>query len=199
MIANAKANPTPLGLLSQVVDSDEDLAKKAQLGESSAAGVLYDRYAKLVFRYFYHLTHHREEAEDLASQLFCQLFERIRQFNPEKAAFRTWMFGAARNLWVDTVRRFGRRPIPVEELPEKPDREIDPTSSLQEAEMLERLGKVIKRLPEDTRLALFLHMELGMEYRDVAKLLGRSAAATKMLVWRAVGRLKRELNLESDE
>lgn len=193
MMENKQTTAAELGLLNQATASDEDLARAAQEGHTDSAGQLYDRYAKLVFRYFYHLTHHREEAEDLAAQLFTQLFERIHQYKPEKAAFRTWMFGAARNLWVDTVRRFGRRPIPVEEVPEKADKELNPSRSLEEEEMLVRLGKAIKKLPEDTRLALFLHMEMGMEYRDVARILGRSPAATKMLVWRAVGRLKKEL------
>ena len=65
---------------------------------------LYHRYRDDVFRYLCSLTHDPAWAEDLLSETFLQAIQSIDRFEA-RSGEKTWLFGIARHLWLQDLRR----------------------------------------------------------------------------------------------
>lgn len=65
---------------------------------------LYRRYRADLYRYLCHLTRDPAQAEDLLSETFLRVLRRLPAFRGE-CAVKTWLFGIARNVWLESVRK----------------------------------------------------------------------------------------------
>jgi RNA polymerase sigma-70 factor, ECF subfamily len=155
---------------------------------------LYRQHAAAVYRYFYPQIGHVQDAEDLTSTTFCTALSGFAQYQPEKGSLRVWLFGIAHNCLRDYWRR--RRPsadqLPLDLLDPQPL----PDSQLLSSERAAALHRAIRELPAGQREALTLRFFAGLRTSEVAAVLGRSEGAVKMLVQRAVVRLRHCSSLE---
>jgi RNA polymerase sigma-70 factor (ECF subfamily) len=71
--------------------SDAELLARAQVGDSDAVGILFDRYSRLVLGIGFRILHDRGEAEDLLQDIFLRLCEKANSFDSSKGSARTWM------------------------------------------------------------------------------------------------------------
>ena len=78
--------------------------ERLQQGEIEALDELYARYARKLYAFCYHTTH-SADVQDLVQDVFERVIKAAQTFNPQKAAFRTWMFSIARNHCIDVSRR----------------------------------------------------------------------------------------------
>src|SRR3989344_1070467 len=85
---------------------ENELINKCQQGHGEFFGELYDLYVKKIYDFLYYRLHHKETAEDLTATVFTKAFERIKQFNPSKAKFSTWLYQIAKNTLIDYFRAF---------------------------------------------------------------------------------------------
>ena len=125
-------------------DPDTVLALRAR-NDPEAFGLLYSRYASRVISYFLLRTGSREDAEDLASQVFVHAFEALPRFKAGKGTVRSWLFAIAHNLSVSHYRsRRPTRPIDTIDL-------FDGAPSLEERAVqgddLRRLRSALATLP----------------------------------------------------
>ena len=65
---------------------------------------LYTLYRADLYRYLCHLTHDAAEAEDLLSETFLRALRRLPTFRGD-CAVKTWLFGIARNIWLESLRK----------------------------------------------------------------------------------------------
>lgn len=65
---------------------------------------LYTLYRADLYRYLCHLTHDPAEAEDLLSETFLRALRRLPTFRGD-CGVKTWLFGIARNIWLESLRR----------------------------------------------------------------------------------------------
>lgn len=65
---------------------------------------LYTLYRADLYRYLCHLTHDTAEAEDLLSETFLRALRRLPTFRGD-CAVKTWLFGIARNIWLESLRK----------------------------------------------------------------------------------------------
>ncbi|HNE29221.1 MAG TPA: sigma-70 family RNA polymerase sigma factor [Saprospiraceae bacterium] len=85
--------------------SDEVLMQHVALRDEQAFGLLYDRYGKRMYRYFYRmLWRDSAKAEDFTQELFLKLIEKPHLYDPSRA-FRTWLYTLAANLCKNEYRR----------------------------------------------------------------------------------------------
>ena len=61
---------------------------------------------------------------------------------------------------------------------------------MEEREELERILEGVEQLPDDRREALIMRFALGMDNREIARALGRTEGATKVLIHRAIKQLE---------
>ncbi|WP_419774940.1 ECF subfamily RNA polymerase sigma factor, BldN family [Glycomyces harbinensis] len=181
-------------------DGDEvaDLVARAQDGDPSAFGEIYDRYSDTVYRYIYFRVNNAQLAEDLASETFLRALRRISSFTWQGRAFGAWLVTIARNLVVDHFKS-GRYRLEIV----KPDvlgadeKDSDPSTSPETA-ALEKLTNAtlltaVKKLNPDQQECIVLRFLQGFTVAETARTMGKNEGAVKALQYRAVRTLARLL------
>ena len=153
---------------------------------------LYRTHLRDVYSYSYYRVGNHHDAEDLTEQTFLQAyrhFERaLRESNGRP--LRPWLIRIAHNLAANFYRDRSRRP---ESAIEDADLVSAPhtTEALVEGrEELQRVLEGVAGLPDDRREALIMRFALDMDNREIARALGRSEGATKVLLHRAIRQLE---------
>jgi len=165
--------------------TDKALALKAT-HDPEAFGELYDRYALRIYRYIYSRVRHRENAEDITSQVFHDALKCIDQYQPI-APFSAWLFTIARRRIAD----FYRSSIPTvtltEEVPQ--DSQAMLTKVMQEDDRQD-LERQLLVLDDKARELLRLRFAGRMRYKDIAILVNKTTNAVKMAIYRILDQLK---------
>ena len=153
---------------------------------------LYRGHLRDVYSYAYYRIGNHHDAEDLTEQTFLQAwrhFERARR-EAEGRPLRPWLIRIAHNLAANYYRDRSRRPQTNLD-------DVAPVATLHETAQLvegrQELREVLEGvagLPDDRREALIMRFALDMDNREIARALGRSEGATKVLLHRAVKQLE---------
>ncbi len=88
----------------------EELAQKTADGDKDAFAEIYGTLLDPVYRYLYWNVGSREDAEDIAEEVFLKCLMNIGGYDPKRGPFKAWAFRIAHNLMVDHQRRRGSRP-----------------------------------------------------------------------------------------
>ena len=191
--------------------TDEDLMINFQAGDAKAMEELFARYQKPLFNFFYRMVGRREIAEDLVQETFIKLCRFGSTFRGADAKFSTWLYSVASNQCRDHLRHVARRPEMTlgefeQNLTESDAESADPmphsgSSPVEDhvirMELRETLKKAVNALPEKERTALILREYQGLEYKDIAQVLGCPLGSVKVLIFRARQRLRSRLgNME---
>ena len=84
-------------------ENEGQLLRAAQAGDRPAFAVLVETYWGRLYRWLYHLTHDRHQAEDLAQEAFLKAFANLARFRPD-TNFRAWLFRIAHNSFANSRR-----------------------------------------------------------------------------------------------
>lgn len=176
-----------------MIDGEEKLIARAIVGESSAFGRLYDGYQPRIYRFILAKVSHREEAEDLTHQVFLNAWQRIGNFQHRGLPFSAWLYRIARNQVIDhyrAKRTHDSIDLLEDELPsgEHLERSLDSTLSLKQVQ------EVMTQLTGDQQDVLLMRFVDDLSTKDVAKTLGKSEGAIKLLQYRAIEKLKELLH-----
>ena len=160
---------------------------------------LYRAHVKDVYSYSYYRIGNHHDAEDLTEQTFLQAYRHFERAQRESNGrpLRPWLIRIAHNLAANYHRDRSRRPQTHLE-----DAAVitapHATEDLVEGrEELKHVLAGVARLPEDRREALILRFAVGMDNREIARALGRSEGATKVLIHRAIRQLEHGLKERS--
>lgn len=144
----------------------------------------------------YQFTWNREEARDVAQEIFVRLYQRMDRYDPQRP-FRTWFNSLARNLCIDHYRRRRREgPIvdtPVEELGSLAANTESPERRVERRERREWIQHALERLSEISREAIVLKDLQGLSLESIAQTLDLPLGTVKSRVFRARIELARAL------
>jgi RNA polymerase sigma-70 factor (ECF subfamily) len=163
---------------------------KAQLDEEFSA--LYEAHLKDVYSYAYYRVGNHHDAEDLTTQTFLQAYRHFERAQRESDGrpLRPWLIRIAHNLAANHFRNRSRRPqTPIDDttMLTAPHTTEDLVEGRDE---LKRVLDGVQQLSGDRREALIMRFALGMDNREIARALGRTDGATKVLLHRAVKQLE---------
>jgi RNA polymerase sigma factor (sigma-70 family) len=166
--------------------SDNALMLRVKDGDLDKLGLLFERYKRPLFGFFYGLNRQAEVSEDLVQNVFFRILKYRYLFRGE-GDFRTWMFHIARNVNHDHYRKNKVKMDSVDDWQDhlvhrdtQPDRD-DETRLLQAA---------IAKLPPDKQEILMLSKFQELKYKEIGEILGCSEGAVKVKVFRALQDLK---------
>jgi RNA polymerase sigma-70 factor, ECF subfamily len=178
---------------------DMSPAAKAELDR--AFEEFYKEHLRDVYSYAYYRVRDHHDAEDLTEQTFLQAyrhFDRARR-ESDGRPLRPWLIRIAHNLALNFYRDRSRRP-------QTPLENADPIAARHDTEAIaegrEELRQVmanLDHLSEDRREALIMRFALGMDNREIARALGRTDGATKVLIHRAIKQLQEQMEGGGDE
>jgi RNA polymerase sigma-70 factor (ECF subfamily) len=183
-------------------DPDVRLMLQVRDGDAAAFTELVLRYQNRLLTVLEHVVGSREQAEDLAQDVFVRVFKARERYMPE-AKFSTWLFTIANNVASNALRSRSRRrevrvaegngadsaPLALDQLA-KAASGFMPTRALDKAEQAEMVRSAVAALSERQRMALLLAKFEGMSYQDIALTMGLSVQAIKSLLSRARVNLK---------
>jgi RNA polymerase sigma-70 factor (ECF subfamily) len=182
-----------------------DLTEEAAIVEQArtdpdAFGRLYDEHLPGVYAFLYRRCHSHQDAEDLTAQTFHRALERLDTFEWRGVPFRAWLFRIAHNALIDYYRRH-RGALSLDGLgdagfepPGEDGRVID--GELERDEQVDAAWVAVAELPPMQRRAVTLYFAHGLSHAEVGRTIGRSEAATKQLVYRAIKTLRSRLAVQ---
>jgi RNA polymerase sigma-70 factor (ECF subfamily) len=172
-----------------------DMAPAAKAELDRAFEEFYRAHLRDLYSYAYYRVRDHHDAEDLTEQAFLQAyrhFDRARR-ESDGRPLRPWLIRIAHNLASNYYRDRSRRP-------QTPLENADPIAARHDTEAIaegrEELRAVmanLEHLSEDRRDALIMRFALGMDNREIARALGRTDGATKVLIHRAIKQLQEEM------
>lgn len=161
---------------------------------------LYRTHLRDVYSYAYYRVGNHHDAEDLTEQAFLQAyrhFERARR-ESDGRPMRPWLIRIAHNLAANHHRDRKRRPEANIEAVEPPSHPHPTERVVAGREELRLVMEKLEVLNEDRREALIMRFALDMSNREIARALGRSDGATKVLIHRALRQLQQEIERASE-
>ena len=185
------------------VDPDAVLMLRVKRGDRAAFEALVEKYKQPVMNLVYRTVADATEAQDLAQNVFVQVFKSAHRYRPT-AKFSTWLFTIARNLCLNELRRRTRHPAesldaPHPENADQPLRQFEdprtfsPPDALLRSELEQKIELALAALPENQRTAILLFRNQELSYEQIAQVLRCSVSATKSLIHRGRETLKQRL------
>jgi RNA polymerase sigma-70 factor (ECF subfamily) len=170
-----------------------DPAVKAELDR--AFEELYRAHLRDVYSYSYYRVGNHHDAEDLTEQAFLQAYRHFERARRESIGrpLRPWLIRIAHNLASNYHRDRARHPAAALDAVEPPSHPHGTEQIVEGREELRQVIDRLDRLSDDRRDALIMRFALGMSNREIARALGRSDGATKVLIHRAIKQLEEEM------
>jgi RNA polymerase sigma-70 factor (ECF subfamily) len=163
----------------------------------AAFAELYRRHLPRVYRYLLARTGDIHQAQDLAAQTFLAALEHIAAYRGQ-GEFAAWLLTIARNKAHDHFRR-GRRPtLPLDAAAEMAAPGPAPEQLVAGRLEVEQVAHALRTLAPDRSEALALRLFSGLSIAEVGRVMGKSEAAAKMLVHRAMRDLRERLAFEGE-
>lgn len=164
--------------------TDAEAVGLAACGDTGAFMVLVQRYRAPLIAHIHGRLRMRDEAEDVAQDVFCKAWQHLpRLRRPE--AFAGWLFRIADNAICTSARR--TRPAPRDDDP------ISPPVGHYSADSSVDIHAAVAALSEDQRTAVSLRFFSGMSTEEVARVLGIPSATVRTRLSRAYTELRRRL------
>lgn len=171
---------------------------------------IFDRCYPWVRRFFGRFGYTPEECEDMAQEVFSQVFDRIDSYRNE-GPFKSWLFAVAANLqrrkhrWRYREKRralevsIGTAPDEGGLVPEPAAPGVSPARLIYEEERRQALARALEKLPPQMRQVLALRIDHDLKYREIAEVLQISIETVKAHLFQARQRLRLELGEEYGE
>jgi len=177
-------------------DSNEHvraLVARGQQGDREALEELYLIHFDRIYSYLHVSVGNRHDAEDLTTQTFLKMLEKIGSFKWQSAPFSAWLFRIAHNLAMDHFRA-RRRWQPEEDVPEPPGEE-EPSAELAAMQTIgrESMLQLIEKLSPEQQQVLTLKFVFNLPNAEVAAILDKTEGAIKSLQHRALASLQRQI------
>jgi RNA polymerase sigma-70 factor (ECF subfamily) len=158
-------------------------------GDPEAFTILVRRHRDRLWAVAMRTLRDREEAADLAQEIFLRLYRKLDRFDSARP-FDPWFWRLAARVSADSLekRAAAAREIPLEQAPAATTEDEGPALAQETT-----VGRALARLPRSYRLPLLLHYELGLPLQEVAEVTRLTVPAVKSRLHRARLELQREL------
>ena len=182
--------------------ADAELVAQLQQGSEAAFRTLVARYQERVYRTAFSLLRSPEEAEDVAQEVFVEVYQTVARFRGD-ATLSTWLYRLATSRALQHRRRAKAKKrfafftsllgFDNQILHEPPDH-AHPQALLEGAQQLRLLLAHIGRLPDKQQVAFTLRHEQELSYEEIAAVLGLTVPAVESLLFRARQTLRQHLS-----
>jgi RNA polymerase sigma-70 factor (ECF subfamily) len=163
---------------------------------------LVESHKNKVINTCFGFVHNRADAEDIAQDVFVEVYQSVNSFN-EDSSISTWIYRIAVNKSLDFIRKSKRKKRWAEltriNLDSKNETDHwftddnNPQLTLENLERMKILNAAIDTLPQNQRAAFTLHKYEDLSYKEVAEILNTSVSSVESLMHRAKINLQQKL------
>jgi len=179
-----------------------EIIRRARDGDLEAFRLIHEEYSKRILNFIYRMVDSREDAEDLAQNVFLSAFHKLGGLQ-DGERFESWLYRIARNEVYQTFRRKRSEPVAHEASSHGEDGQptelefADARPSPQEQVLHQELGatirKVLNLLPPKLREVFILAVIYEKSYSEISEIVGRSLLSVKTDIFRARGLTRKHL------
>lgn len=181
------------------MQNEKDIIERLQKGDEGVFKQVFDAYKDRIFNTILYMIQSNEEAEDLAQEVFVEVFLSIENFNVQSKLY-TWIYRIAINKALNHLRfkkakkRFGTllsvfNLSPANDIPDF----VHPGILLENKELSESLYKAINQLPEKQKTAFVLRQLEDLSYAEIAEIMQTTIPSVESLLFRAKQNLQKIL------
>jgi len=182
--------------------NDSALIGEIKSGNALAFKDLVEQHQDLVVNTCYGFLRNRDDADDMAQDVFVEVYKAVHAFR-EEAKLSTWLYRIAVNKCLNQIKKNKRRRW-IKSLQaafggEEEEQEIvdessaNPQSDLEQQERAKILHQAIEALAENQRIAFTLSKFDELSYREIAEVMGTTIPAVESLLNRAKKNLQKKL------
>lgn len=171
---------------SSILETVEDVIRRAQEGDAEALGHLWRTYQHLLLRYF--RGKGMREPQDLASTVWLEVAASLPRFTGDEPDFRRWLFTIAARRRIDEIRSSNRRDERARRDRAAPIDTTAPSAAAdaEQAASLDRALALVRTLPADQAEAVLLRVLAELSVAEVAEIMGRREGHVRVLVHRGL-------------
>lgn len=176
--------------------------EKLKAGLESEFKRFVELYKNQIVNTCYGFTHNYHDAQDIAQEVFVEVYESISNFN-EDAQLSTWLYRISVNKSLDFLRKQKRKKrwadLTKVDIDNKDEHDnwfadsLTPELTLEQKERINILNYAIGKLPTNQKTAFTLHKYDDLSYQEIAKVLETSISSVESLMFRAKKNLKKSL------
>ena len=169
-------------------NADERLLVEAAQKDPAKFADLYELHFERIYAFVARRVNHRDKAEDVTSEVFHKALANLKTYEWRGLPFAAWLFRIAANAVADHSKRNAREITGSADL-------SDPGSN-PEQEAIEdraRLFRLVDRLPVEQKRVIFHRFVEQRSIKEIAQQLGRSEGAVKQLQFRALEKLRAQM------
>jgi RNA polymerase sigma-70 factor (ECF subfamily) len=183
------------------IPSDEEVMSRIQSNDTNALEILFERYARLVYRIARGIIRDTGEAEDVVQESFFHVYKKSRLFDGNKGTVRNWILQIALHRTLDRKAHLARRGFYLGTNIDSLDDILLGRTDLDRevgAKMdLEQLEKAFEELPNTQRLTLELFYFEGLDLREISQKLNQPLGNTRHHFYRGLERLRKSAFVQS--
>ena len=167
---------------------EKSLVERCRQGEDEAWRELVDLFGQKIYSVAYHFTLKREDAEELAQEIFLKIFENLHRFDGG-FPLAAWIVSLSRNLCIDRYRRRKReksfRFVTDDAVSPMLTSSDDPAADALKKERTKILFSALAEIPEDLAEILVLRDLDGLAYEEIGRALALPDGTVKSRLFRA--------------
>lgn len=173
---------------------DADLIREFRNGNRDAFCALMRKYSRPVTLLILKIVRDEEEAKDLSQTAFLKAYQGLPEFFMN-SSFKTWLYSIALNTVKDHLRK--KKHDLIDQMTDRVEDPADnPAQQFEKAQYLKKMRDAVERLPERQRLTLQLRVYDGMDYKEIAEILGGTAGGARGNFFQAAKTLREKLGAE---
>ena len=169
-------------------DVDAELVERYLTGDTAAFDEIMVRHERQIYRICYRFVENREDAMDLAQEVFIKAFEHLATFRRE-SSLKTWLYRIAMNHCINHVKKHSQEFVEVTEYTGSVNSRVQ--DQLEEREQSEQFRRLVKLLPPKQKAILELRINEQLSYEEIARISGRSISTIKASVFFALEKLRK--------
>lgn len=170
---------------------DGDLIRQARRDSVDAYNLLVSRWEKRIFNYLLRLVKNREDALDLAQDVFLKAYQNLRKLE-DPNRFGPWIYRIAHNEAYSYLRK-NRPETDLDDAQFEPWMEPGPGRRMLPIEVSLAVERALTRLSDDQREAVVLKIYQGFKFEEMAEMLGCPVSTVKSRLYTALDLLKETL------
>jgi RNA polymerase sigma-70 factor (ECF subfamily) len=181
---------------------DNEIVQEIKAGNAQAFRTLVEKYQDMVVNTCYGFLQNHEDAEDIAQEVFVEIYQSIHRFR-EEAKLSTWLYRIAVNKSLNLIKKYKRKRwiVSLQAMlgSEKETKQIadektaDPQTALEQQERISALHQAIESLAENQKIAFTLSKHEDLSYVEIAEVMGTTVPAVESLLNRAKKNLQKKL------
>ena len=169
----------------------QGLVQNAKRGDEQAFGELYELYFEKIYKFIFFRVNHKQNAEDLAEDVFVKAWSKIKQVNEEK--FGGWLYQIAKNKIIDHYRQ-NKETVDIsglENLLETDENIVEHANMLIEQKTFMLL---LKKLTPEQQIIIKLKFIEDLDNAEISELISKSEGSIRVIQYRAIQKLQELLD-----